>query len=218
MGIFAFGTRNKRGGNKKKRKCEYIYKNGVFSHYIFLSSGYLMALQGLALSSLPTEFRARTCKDCIAWSWTWTMTWHSWSVDSMTSIAKGNEVLITVSSNSLGSDQGTRYFFQQLHDFPRWMKCLPFLMAFLSKQTFPFRSVPLFQFYWDLVLALPKPHLELSEAIALSTTLFPGKLHMGYEGIFQAYERVDEMCSWGRVKFDLLFMEVLEYLSCQREK
>lgn len=44
-----------------------------------------------------------------------------------------------------------------------------------------------FQFYWDLVLALPKP-LELSESAALSTTLSPGKLHRDME------EWVKPMC------------------------
>lgn len=106
----------------------------------------------------------------------------------MTSLAKSKELLIMDTSNSLGSDEGTRYFFQKLHDFPRWKKCLPFLMA--HKPTFPYSQSLFFQFYWDLVL--PKL-LELSESAALSTTLSPGKLHRDMkEWVKPAYENLPE--------------------------
>lgn len=60
-----------------------------------------------------------------------------------------------------------------------WLTSRPFLTG---------RSL-FFQFYSDLVLALSKPSLEITEAAALSTTLSPGRLHTD-EGVGETCLRV----------------------------
>lgn len=82
--------------------------------YIFLSSGYLMSLQGLALSSLLIEFRARTCKGCIVWSWTlgYDLAFMTCILILLPQFPKVRKEGIMDTSNSLGSDEDTRYFFQ----------------------------------------------------------------------------------------------------------
>lgn len=64
-----------------------------------------------------------------------------------------DKILVMDFPNSLGSAEGTRYFFWQLYDFPSRMKRLPLLRAY--EQTLPSFFKVLLGFGANLISTLP---------------------------------------------------------------